>query len=138
NAEAGEVRQGASTITQQLVRNLYIEEPEDTIERKIREAEMAREYERTHTKDEILEEYLNTATYGTNDGRSAVGVKAAAEVFFNKNLDELGLREVALLAGLPQAPTDYNPFLNPDLAKQRRNQVLNAMAKQGYITEAQA
>lgn len=138
NAEAGEVRQGASTITQQLVRNLYIDEPEDTIERKIREAEMAREYEQTHSKQEILEEYLNTATYGTTDGRSAIGVAAAAEVFFNKSLRDLGLREVALLAGLPQAPTDYNPYLNPDLAKQRRNQVLNALAKQGYITQEKA
>ena len=138
NAEAGEIKQGASTITQQLVRNLYIEDPEDSIERKIIEATMAQEYEDGHSKQEILEEYLNTATYGTTDGRSAVGVGAAAEVFFDKSVKDLEVREVAILAGLPQAPTDYNPFLNPDGATDRRNQVLNAMADQGYITEEKA
>ena len=138
NFEAGEVKQGGSTITQQLVRNLYIDDPEDTIERKIIEAEMAREYEKEHTKDEILEEYLNTASYGTNDGKTAVGVQAASQVFFNKDVSELNLNEAALLAGLPQAPTDYNPFTNPDGAKRRRNQVLDAMADQGYITQANA
>ena len=138
NFEAGEVRQGASTITQQLVRNLYIEDPEDTIERKIIEAEMAREYEGEHSKDEILESYLNTAAYGTNNGRTAVGVEAASQVFFDKNVKDIGLREAAMLAGLPQAPTTYNPFLNPDGAVERRNQVLDAMARQGYISESKA
>jgi penicillin-binding protein 1A len=138
NAEEGEIQQGASTITQQLVRNLYIKEPEDTLERKIQEAAMAQEYEDTHSKDEILEEYMNTATYGTTDGRSAIGVQAAAEVFFDKSVKEIGLKEAALLAGLPQAPTDYNPFINPDGATERRNQVLDAMADQGYITEEKA
>ncbi len=135
NFEAGEVKQGASTITQQLVRNLYIEDPEDTLERKIVEAEMAREYEEEYSKEEILEEYLNTASYGTNDGRTAVGVKAAARVFFNKDVTDLNLTEAALLAGLPQAPTDYNPFINPDGAQQRRNVVLKAMYEQGEISE---
>lgn len=138
NLEAGEVKQGASTITQQLVRNLYIEDPEDTLERKIIEAQMAREYESEYSKEEILEQYLNTASYGTNDGRTAVGVEAGAEVFFNKEVEDLGVREAALLAGLPQAPTDYNPFLNPDGATARRNSVLSAMADQGYLSEAKA
>jgi penicillin-binding protein 1A len=138
NVSAGEVKQGASTITQQLVRNLYIEDPEDTIERKIIEAEMAREYEDEYSKQEILEAYLNTAAYGTNDGRTAVGVEAGSQVFFDKSVDELGIKEAALLAGLPQAPTDYNPFLNPRGATQRRNQVLNAMEREGYITPAKA
>ncbi len=138
NAKAGEVEQGASTITQQLVRNLYIDDPEDTVERKIIEAEMAREYEDEHTKRQILNEYLNTATYGTTAGRSAVGVAAASEVFFDKKVQDIGLREQALLAGLPQAPTDYNPFTNPEGATQRRNQVIDAMASEGFITEAKA
>jgi penicillin-binding protein 1A len=138
NLEAGEVRQGASTITQQLVRNLYIEDPEDTIERKIIEAELSREYEDENSKDEILESYLNTAAYGTNNGRSAIGVEAASEVFFDKHVQDIGLREAALLAGLPQAPTDYNPFLNPDVAIERRNLVIDAMADQGYLTEEKA
>jgi penicillin-binding protein 1A len=134
NIEAGfEVKQGASTITQQLVRNLYLEDPEDTIERKIIEAEMAREYEEEFTKPEILRQYLNAASYGTNDGKTAVGVQAAAQVFFDKDVNELNLTESALLAGLPQAPTDYNPFLNPKGAKDRRNSVLKAMYEQGYI-----
>ena len=136
NFEAGEVRQGASTITQQLVRNLYIKDPEDTIERKIREAEMAREYEENYTKREILEQYLNTASYGTNDGKTSIGVEAASQVFFNKDVSELNLGEAALMAGLPQAPTDYNPFLNPDGAKKRRAQVLTAMFDEGYISES--
>ncbi len=138
NAEAGDVEQGASTITQQLVRNLYIADPEDTVERKLEEADMAMQYERKYSKDQILNRYLNTATYGTTDGRSAVGVEAASEVFFNKPVKEIGLKQEALLAGLPQAPTDYNPFINPKGATQRRNQVLDAMADQGYITEAKA
>lgn len=138
NVEAGSVRQGASTITQQLVRNLYIEDPQDTIERKIEEAEMARQYEEEHGKNQILNEYLNTATYGTTAGRSAVGVQAAAEVFFDKDVEDLGLRESAMLAGLPQAPSEYNPFTNPTDAIRRRNEVLDAMADQGYITPAKA
>jgi len=139
NVEAGfEVEQGASTITQQLVRNLYIEDPEDTIERKLIEAEMAREYEEAYSKKRILEEYLNTAAYGTNDGRTAVGVEAASQVFFNKHVSDINLGEAALLAGLPQAPTDYNPFLNPEGAKERRTQVLDAMVDEGYISEVTA
>ena len=138
NVEAGSVRQGASTITQQLVRNLYIDDPKDTIERKIKEAEMARQYEEEHGKNQILNEYLNTATYGTTAGRSAVGVQSAAEVFFDKDVENLGLRESAMLAGLPQAPSEYNPFTNPTDAIKRRNEVLDAMADQGYITPAKA
>lgn len=138
NAEAGEVKQGASTITQQLVRNLYIDNPQDTLTRKIQEAAMAQQYEDEHSKDQILDQYLNTATYGTTAGRSAVGVQAAAEVFFDKDVHDLGLREAALLAGLPQAPSEYNPFTNPNAAIKRRNEVLDAMADQGYITPAKA
>jgi penicillin-binding protein 1A len=137
NAEAGfEARQGGSTITQQLVKNLYIHDPQETLERKIREAKLSMELEDEHSKSWILNEYLNTASYGTNDGRTAVGVKAAAEVYFNKDVSDLDLKESALLAGLPQAPTDYNPFLNPHRAKERRNDVLEKMAEQRYISDA--
>jgi penicillin-binding protein 1A len=134
NAEAGfEVKQGGSTITQQLVKNLYIHDPQETLERKIREAKLAMELEDEHSKNWILSEYLNTASYGTNDGRTAVGVKAAAEVYFNKDVSDLDLDESALIAGLPQAPSQYNPFLNPHQAKLRRNEVLEKMREQGYI-----
>ncbi len=138
NIEAGKVKQGASTITQQLVRNLYIPDAEETIERKIIEADMAMQYEEEYTKDQILKRYLNTASYGTNDGRTAVGVQAAAQVFFEKNVEDISLAQAALLAGLPQAPTDYNPFTNPKGAKSRRNEVLDSMAEQGYVTVAEA
>ena len=97
---------------------------------------MAREYEDEYSKAAILARYLNTATYGTNDGKTAVGVEAASQVYFNKHVSDLNLSESALLAGLPQAPTDYNPFLNPHGAKNRRNQVLKAMHGQGYISAA--
>jgi penicillin-binding protein 1A len=137
NAEAGfEARQGGSTITQQLVKNLYIHDPQETLERKIREAKLAMELEDEHSKNWILNQYLNTASYGTNDGRTAVGVKAAAEVYFNKDVTDLDIKESALLAGLPQAPSEYNPFLNPHASKVRRNEVLEKMNEQGYLGDA--
>jgi penicillin-binding protein 1A len=135
NFSAGEVRQGGSTITQQLVRNLYIPDPEQTIERKIIEAKLALEMEDEHSKDWILNQYLNTASYGTNDGRTAVGVEAASQVYFNEHVSELDLAQSALLAGLPQAPSEYNPFQSAESAKARRNEVLKQMYEQGYITQ---
>ena len=135
--KAGRAVQGGSTITQQLVRNLYIADPEETIARKVREATWAEEYEQKYSKRQILTKYLNTASYGTTDGRTAVGVQAAAETYFSKPVSKLNLPEAALIAGLPQAPSDYNPLLNPKGALGRRNEVLQAMAKQGYITARQ-
>jgi penicillin-binding protein 1A len=133
DVKAGSAVQGGSTITQQLVRNLYIAHPQDNLERKIQEAKLATQYEDEYTKDQILTKYLNTASYGTTDGRTAVGVQAAAETYFDKGVAKLELPEAALIAGLPQAPSQYNPFLNPKAALQRRNQVLLAMVEQGYI-----
>ena len=134
NIEAGEIKQGGSTITQQLARNLYIQKPEDTLERKVQEAKLAEEMEQEHSKDWILEQYLNTASYGTNNGRTAVGVEAASQVYFNKHVSELNLWEAALLAGMPQAPSEYNPFDSPEAAFDRRNTVLRKMYEQGYIS----
>jgi penicillin-binding protein 1A len=130
----GKPVQGASTITQQLVRNLYIRDPEETIKRKIVEARLAFEEEEAHSKEWILKEYLNTAPYGTVEGETAVGAEAAAQTYFGKPARELGLTEAALIAGLPQAPSEYNPFLDPRAALERRNQVLEAMEEQGYVT----
>jgi penicillin-binding protein 1A len=138
NLQAGEALQGGSTISQQLVRNLYIDEPEDTLERKLREAQMALDLEEKYTKQWILEKYLNTASYGTVEGRTAVGVEGAAQIFFSKPSSELSLDEAALLAGLPQAPSQYNPLTSPDQAVQRRNQVLDQMAEQGLVPAAEA
>jgi penicillin-binding protein 1A len=137
NVEAGEVVQGGSTITQQLVRNLYIPDPERDLERKIVEAELAQELENQRSKQWILEQYLNTASYGTLEGRTAVGVEAAAQTYFSKRARELSLDESALLAGLPQSPSAYNPFLDPNAALARRNDVLEAMQEQGLITTAE-
>jgi penicillin-binding protein 1A len=129
----GKPVQGASTITQQLVRNLYIQDPEETLKRKLIEAHLAYEMEDAHTKEWILTAYLNTAPYGTVEGETAVGVEAAAQTYFGKPAKELGLSESALIAGLPQAPSEYNPFLDPHAAIKRRNEVLDAMHEQGYI-----
>lgn len=130
----GKPVQGASTITQQLVRNLYIQNPQDTLERKIKEAALANELFDKHTRAWILTQYLNTAPYGTVEGQTAVGAEAASQTYFGRPVKQLGLKEAALLAGLPQAPSEYNPFLDPKAALKRRNEVLNAMREQGYIT----
>jgi penicillin-binding protein 1A len=136
--EEGEAVEGGSTITQQLVRNLCIRNPKRTLERKIVEAQLALEYAERHSRKEILGSYLNVASYGTVEGTTAVGVGAAAKIFFSKPVWELKLPEAALLAGLPQAPSEYNPLLNPKAAKARRDQVLAQMAKLGYVSEARA
>ncbi len=133
----GKPVQGASTITQQLVRNLYIQNPQETLKRKLIEAHLAYEMEDAHTKEWILTAYLNTAPYGTVEGETAVGVEAAAQTYFGKPANELGLTESALIAGLPQAPSEYNPFLDPHAALQRRNEVLAAMHEQDYIDGAE-
>jgi penicillin-binding protein 1A len=138
NLEEGEVVEGGSTITQQLVRKLCIPDPERTLERKIIEAELAVEYTEQHSRREILGSYLNVASYGTVEGTTAVGVGAAAKIFFSKPVWKLKLPEVALLAGLPQAPSEYNPLLNPRAAKARRNQVLQQMKESGYISGSRA
>jgi len=135
DALAGAPVQGASTITQQLVRNLYIHNPQDTIKRKLIEARLAVELEEAHDKEWILAQYLNSAPYGTVEGQTAVGAEAAAETYFNKHAKELSLTEAALLAGLPQAPSEYNPFLDPKAALKRRNEVLGTMVEQGYVTQ---
>jgi penicillin-binding protein 1A len=137
NIEAGATVEGASTITQQLVRNLYIQHPEQTIKRKLIEAHLAYEEEEAHSKTWILTAYLNTAPYGTVEGQTAVGAEAAAQTYFGKPAKDLTLTEAALIAGLPQAPSEYNPFLDPRAAKERRNEVLDAMEEEGYITSSE-
>lgn len=134
----GQTLQGASTITMQLVRNLYLGSDTHTFKQKIDEAKLALEYNKHHTKREILAEYLNTVPYGTLGGQTAFGVQAASRIFFAKPASELNLQQAALLAGLPQAPSQYNPFLAPSAARRRRNEVLHKMAELHYVTPAQA
>ncbi len=128
NILAGKVVQGASTITQQLSRMLFLSN-ERTLTRKIKEIKIAAQIEKTIDKNKILELYLNNVYLGSG----AYGVEAAAKIYFNKELNQLTLPEMALIAGLPQAPSVYSPFNDAELAKQRRNQVLGRMYKMKYI-----
>ena len=137
NLESGETVQGGSTITQQLVRALYIKDPKRNFARKIREAKLASELEEQHSKTWILHNYLNTVPYGTVNGRTAIGVEAAAVTFFDKHAKNLDLQESALLAGLTQAPSQYNPFRNAAAAVERRNEVLQKMYENGYIARTE-
>ena len=130
NVLARHTVQGASTLTQQLARILFLSN-ERTITRKVKEIEVAARIEKTISKDKILEMYLNNVYLGAG----AYGVSAASKIYFNKKLSQLTLPEQALLAGLPQAPSVYNPYNNKELAKQRRNQVLKRMLTMKYITE---
>jgi len=140
NVTSDRTAQGASTLTMQLVRNLYIpeERSQKTLTRKIREAKLAEQLESEHSKGWILTSYLNNVPYGTVGGQTAVGVQSAARIFFDEPASRLTLAQAALLAGLPQAPTQYNPFENPAGARKRRGEVLAAMVDSGYISQAQA
>lgn len=127
----GSFVQGGSTITQQLAKNLFLS-PEKTLLRKATEASMALALENNFSKNEILELYLNTIFFG----QRAYGVKSAAKVYFGKdNLHDLELWEIATLAGIPKAPSRYNPISDPELSKQRRAVVLRLMYEQGIISE---
>ena len=130
NAEAGEVREGGSTITQQYVKNVLLD-PKQTVHRKMREAVMAIQLERTHTKEAILEGYLNRIYFGNG----AYGVQAASQLYFHKPASDVSLAEGALLAGLIQAPEGYDPYTNPDAALARRQVVLGRMRQLGSAPE---
>jgi penicillin-binding protein 1A len=134
----GQALQGGSTITMQLVRNLYLGSYARNLRLKIIEAKLAEDYEEHHGKRSILTSYLNSVPYGTVGGQTAVGVQAAARIFFDKPASQLNLPQSALLAGLPQAPSQYNPFGDATAARQRRNEVLSKMAQLHYIDAAQA
>jgi penicillin-binding protein 1A len=137
-----ETVEGGSTLTMQLVKNLYTadrtREGLAGYQRKIREAKLAEELENKHSKEWILEKYLNTTPYGTVGGQTAIGAEAAARIYFDKRAKRLDLHEAALLAGLPQAPSAYSPIKNGPAAKRRRNAVLDKMAELRMVTEQQA
>ena len=124
---------GGSTITQQLVKTLFLT-PEVNLKRKITEAVLAAEITRRYSKNDILEIYLNEINYGN----LAYGIEAAAETYFGKTAAALDLAESSFLAGLPQAPALYDPYAHFDAAKKRQRVVLQLMVEQGYITPAQA
>lgn len=137
NLSEKEIVSGASTITQQLARNIFLtpkERTERSLSRKLREAVLAMEINRRYTKDQILEIYFNQIYYGNH----SYGVEAAAQTYFGKSARDLTLPEAAMLAGLPQSPAIYDPYHNPDGAKGRQQVVLGLMVEAGYITLAQA
>ena len=129
--KAGEFVEGASTITQQLAKTLFLT-PRKTLVRKLKEAILAFQLERRYTKDEILELYLNQVYFGSG----AYGVESAAKIFFGKSVKDLTLSECALVAGMPKSPSRYSPLVNPDLAVKRRNTVLRQMRDTGIISDA--
>lgn len=129
---SGHASQGASTITQQLARNFFLS-PEKTLTRKIKEVFLAIRIEQLLSKDEILELYLNKIYLGYR----AYGVGAAAQVYFGKSVDQLTLSEIAVIAGLPKAPSTFNPLYSMKRALARRNVVLSRMLSENYITQAQ-
>jgi len=130
NIRAGKFVEGASTITQQLAKTLFLT-PRKTLLRKIKEAFLAFQLERRYTKDEILDLYLNQVYFGSG----AYGVESAARIFFGKQAKDLDLAECALIAGLPKAPSRYSPLIDKDLAIKRRNIVLKQMRDTGIISE---
>ncbi len=134
NLRAGATREGASTITQQVARNLFLTR-ERTLRRKIREAILARRIEQRYDKDRILQLYLNQIFYGHN----TYGIEAAAQLYCGKSVADLSLADGAMIAGLPPAPNTYSPLRNPQRSLRRRAHVLRRMADEGYLdTEAAA
>src|SRR5437762_3629944 len=129
---SGSPQSGASTITQQLVKNTLLG-PEQTAERKIKEAFLAMELTRRYSKDAILQMYMNEILYGNR----AYGVEAAAETYFGKQAKDLTLAEASFLAGLPQAPSYYDPYTNMPAAKERQSYVLDQMVRTGAITDSE-
>jgi penicillin-binding protein 1A len=132
NYRRGRIVEGGSTITQQLTKVLFLT-PDKSLERKLKEAILALELERRYSKDRILEMYLNQVYFG----HGAYGVEAAARTYFGKSVSELTVRESALLAGLPRAPSSYSPFDHADAAKRRREVVLRRMVEYGVLKEAE-
>lgn len=137
NLRAGGVVEGASTLTQQLVKNFYLS-ADRTLQRKLNEAYMALLLERRYNKDEILEAYANEIYLGQDGSRGIHGFALASGFYFNRDLSELGIPETALLVGLVQAPARFDPRRSPDAALKRRNLVLDVMVRDGVISTAQA
>lgn len=128
NAQAGEIVEGGSTITQQLAKNLFLDQ-EQTFSRKAEEAIYSMLLENNYSKEDILEIYLNTIYFGSG----AYGIKEASVKYFNKHPSELTLSESTMLAGLPAAPSIYSPLENPAAAKKRQEVVVEAMLNNGFI-----
>src|SRR5438552_4890814 len=127
---AGHIVAGGSTITQQLAKQQFLT-PDQTISRKIKEVALAYELSQTYSKDQIMELYLNKSFYGSQ----SYGIEAASEGYFHIPASQLDLAQSSMLAGLPQAPTEWNPVLHPDSAKLRQTEVLRAMVRSNFISQ---
>ena len=132
NIKAGETKQGASTITQQYSKNLFLDF-DKTWSRKLKEAWLTIRLETHYSKDEILEGYLNTINYG-----GIFGIENAAQYYFGKSSKDLTLAEASMLAGIPKNPSVYSPLVNEEKAKNRQKIILNSMVENKYITQSQA
>ncbi len=132
NAKARSFKQGASTISQQLIKNTHLSQ-EKTLQRKLREWKLTSQLESRYSKDEILEKYLNIIYFG----HSCFGLRAAAEFYFGKSPEQLTLSDGAILAGLVRSPNNYSPFKNAENCLKRKKSVLNGMLKNGHITQAE-
>ena len=133
NTKAGAFAQGASTISQQLIKNTHLSQ-EKTVKRKLQEWKLTAQLEKRYTKEAILEKYLNVIYFG----HDCFGLASAAEFYFGKSPKDLTLAEGAILAGLVKSPNNYSPFKNPENCKRRQETVLKGMVKNGYITQAEA
>ena len=133
NVSNWELREGGSTITQQVAKNVIFSQ-EDTVSRKLGEIIAAFDLEKNYSKDEILAIYVNTCYFG--DGY--YGIYDASMGYYNKEPKDLNLDEASMLAGVPNAPSAYSPNVNPDLAKKRQEHVLEKMVENGYITQEEA
>ena len=132
NIKSFSFKEGASTISQQLIKNTHLSN-EKTLKRKIEEMKLSRELEKNYSKDQIIEKYLNTIYFGDN----CYGISSAARHYFNKTTEELDINESAALAGIIKAPSNYSPFINIEKCNDRKNIILKEMLTQGYITQAE-
>jgi peptidoglycan glycosyltransferase len=130
NLRAGHIVGGGSTITQQLAKQQFLT-PDQTVGRKLKELALAYELNQAYSKDQIMELYLNKSFYGSQ----SYGIEAAAQSYFHVSSSKLDLAQASVLAGLPQAPTEWNPVLNPDAARLRQTEVLQAMVRSNFITQ---
>ena len=134
NIKSGDLREGGSTITQQVAKNLYYIDEENVVKRKLAEVFTAIELEKNYKKEEILELYVNTINFG--DGY--YGIKEACNSYLKKEPKEMNLAELSMLAGVPNAPSVYAPTVNKELCKERQKQVLDAMVTENVITQEEA
>ena len=134
NITSGELREGGSTITQQVAKNLYFIEEDTVVRRKLAEMFMAIELENKYSKEDILELYINTIYFG--DGY--YGIKQACNGYLNKEPKDMNLAESTMMAGIPNAPSAYAPTVNKELCKERQNKVISSMVEYGYLSQDEA